>query len=132
MTLVKGSRENAVHSLINLWLKDKRKSCVYCSRTKFFEDCRDCGGIDPPLATNKEILAGFNQELEKIRDTRKNEYASNDKKDLRYAVSMPVGLYQFLSTAFKNMYGEDLFNDKYDINWFMKKFGKYFAIPEKI
>lgn len=131
MLLQKGSREDAIHALINAWLKDKRKSCVYCGRNSHFEDCSDCGGVNPPLGTNKDILQGFSQELRQIRETRKNKYASTGDKSIRYAVSMPAGLYLFLRTSFKHLYKEELFTKEHDINWFMRKFGKYFSVPQE-
>lgn len=127
-----GSREEAILALINLWLKDTKMSCVYCGKQDNFQDCQDCGGVEPPLGNNKQILKGFTEELNHIRSTRKNRFASTQDKSMRFGLSMPVGLYNFLIRSFRRMYNEDLFSEEYDINWFMKKFGKYFAVPEEI
>jgi hypothetical protein len=132
MQIKTGSKEDAVHALINLWLKDTRKSCAYCGRSRFFEDCGICEGKNPPLGTNAEILEGFYEELKEVRATRKNKFASNNSKDFRLGISMPIGLYQFLDKTFKEKYKVNLFDEKGDLNWFMKKFGKYFAIPEEV
>lgn len=69
--------------------------------------------------------------MQELRETRKNNFASNKDKTMRMAISMPAPLYFFLDKSFKMMYNEDLFNKEYDINWFMKHFGKYFAVPKE-
>lgn len=125
-----GNRDDAIRALINLWLKDKKLSCMYCSRNKYFEDCDTCHG-KPLLATNKDILEQFNIEMQELRQTRANKFAENKGGHMRMAVSMPSSLYAFLDTAMQSMYGEKLINDKYDLNWFMKNFGKYFQVPEE-
>lgn len=130
MLLQKGSREEAVHSLINLWLKDNDKSCMYCSRRNFYEDCDTCHG-KPLLGTNKEILKVFSAEMDALRSTRSNKHASTKDKSLRMAVSMPVALYQFLNTSMERLYGEKLITEEHNLNWFMKHFGKYFQVPEE-
>lgn len=131
MLIQVGEREKAIRVLINVWLRDQKMSCAYCGREKDFNRCEDCRGVDVPLATNKQILNGFTEELTTLRETRKNKYASTEKKDLRFALSMPVGLYNFLDRAFKRIYNESLFTKEYDVNWFLKKFGRYFGVPQE-
>lgn len=103
---------------------------MYCSKKKFFEDCHLCDG-KPLLGTNQEILTVFTAELKKIRDTRANKHSSSKDKSFRFAVSMPVALYNFLNTAMEKMYGEKLITEEYNINWFMKRFGRFFQVPEE-
>lgn len=134
MLLQKGQREDAIHALINLWLKDERKSCMYCSRYESdldkYHDCQTCQG-KPLLATNKEILKVFSAEMQQIRQTRMNKHGSTKDKSIRWGVSIPADLYRFLDSSFERMYGEHVITKEYDLNWFMKKFGKYFQIPEE-
>lgn len=128
MLLQKGSRENAIHALINTWLKDPTLSCAGCGKVYNGEACCD----QPFIATNADILKQFTKELNVIRYTRANKHASTKDKSLRFAVSMPQGLMLFLTNSFKAMYNEDLFNKEYTVSWFMKRFGKYFGVPEEI
>lgn len=130
MLLQKGEREKAIHALINLWLKDDKKSCMYCSRDKFYEDCKSCQG-NPLLATNQETLKVFSAELKELRNTRMNKHAATQDKSMRMSISMPVSLYTFLNNSMERLYGEKLITADYDINWFMKKFGKHFQVPEE-
>lgn len=128
MLLQKGSREDAIHALINLWLKDKRRFCGWCGQEYDGTVCCE----KPFIGTNTEILSQFNTQMMVDRQTRKNKYASNQDKTLRWKLSFPPGLLGFLTQAMKKMYGEELFNKEYDTTWFAKHFGKYFQVPEEI
>lgn len=130
MLLTKGSREDAIHSLINTWLKDQTKRCGWCGE-KYNPITYPCCE-QPFIATNLEIFEQFFEQIKFDRASRKNKFSSTDKKQIRWALSMPPGLLQYLIYAFKMQYDEDLFNDKYTLSWFTKKFKKYFAIPEVI
>lgn len=130
MLLQKGSREDAIHALINTWLADKTLSCGWCGRNYDPLDPMCCE--QPFIATNAEVLSVFNKQMMKDRESRKNDFASTDSKSMRWVLSFPPGLLEFLSKSFKKMYGEELFNKEYDMTWFSKKFGKYFAVPRKV
>ena len=130
MLVQKGSREDAIHALINTWLKDKTTSCRYCNKDSDYESCTECNG-KPLLLTNSESLEVFSQELQRLRETRANKYASDKGKNMRFCLSIPADLYSFLDNWFRQHYQERLLTDKYDIQWFMRKFGKYFGVPEE-
>lgn len=129
MSCATGSREDAIHSLINVWLKDNTLSCGWCGE-KFLatEPCCE----KPFIASNSEILRQFHKEIKERRDEQKNKYASNEDKNLRLTVSMPPSLFLFLEKAFERLYNEKLFSKEYDHNWFAKHFGKYFAVAQEI
>lgn len=130
MLIQKGSREDAIHALINTWLKDPTQVCGWCWRVYKPEHFPCCES--PFVSNNSEITKQFSRELQTIRETRRNKYASNKDKSMRWGLSFPYGLLQFLTKAFKDGYGEDLFNKEYDMIWFAKKFGKYFGVPEEL
>lgn len=129
MSCATGSREDAIHSLINFWLKDNTLSCGWCGEV--FDATIPCCE-QPFIATNAEILNQFNKEMAIRRDQQKNKYGSTDDKTLRIAISMPPSLMKFLECSFERLYNEKLFNKEYDTNWFAKKFGKYFAVCEVV
>lgn len=128
MLIQKGNREDAIHALINFWLKDPRKYCVTCGQP-YREGVPCCDRRI--IGTNVEALRIFTQEIREIRDTRKNKFASDKDKTMRLGASIPLGLYGFLEESMKRLYGESLLTDKYNIVWFNKKFGRYFAVPEE-
>lgn len=129
---MKGSREDAIRALINLWLKDNRMYCATCG--EMFKGVQCCD--NPVVGTNRAIFKQFNKEMKRIRQTRCNEHASISaggmKDTMRWKLSIPIGLLQFLEKSFTIVYGEKLFNRDYNTNWFAKKFGKYFQVPERI
>jgi hypothetical protein len=124
-----GSREDAIHALINVWLKDDTLSCGWCG-TKF--DATEPCCEQPFIASNADILRQFVKEIARQRDQQKNKYASTDDKSLRLAVSMPPSLLLFLERSFEKLYHEKLFSKEYDTTWFAKRFGKYFAVAKEI
>lgn len=131
MIIAKGAREDAIHALINVWLKDKTLVCGWCN-TNFKEGSPDPCCEQPFIGTNADIFRQFQAELAVTRGKQKNDFASTEKKDLRHVLSFPPGLMQYLTIGFYAMYGEELFNDQYDLIWFAKHFGKYFGVPQKL
>lgn len=127
--LQKGSREDAIHALINVWLKDPSRRCGNCG-----EDYMPGGYCcdQPFIATNSQILQQFSRELHIRREDQLNKYGSNKEKNLRVVVSLPVALHAFLEQAMKSQYGEKLFTKEYPPSWFAKKFYKYFAVPQEV
>lgn len=103
---------------------------MYCSKEDSYNTCDVCHG-NPLLGTNKEILKAFTAEISHLRDTRANKHASTQNKSMRMAVSIPLSLYQFLNNSMQRLYKEKLFTKEYNVDWFMRKFGKYFQIPQE-
>lgn len=128
MLIQKGSREDAIHSLINVWLKDPRKSCAWCG-SELMTQSYCCE--KPLYLTNADTLRQFLKEMQERRDEQKNKFASTDDKTLRLAISMPPGLMQFLEAALDSMYHEKLFTKEFGVTWFAKHF-KQFAIPREV
>jgi hypothetical protein len=129
--IVRGSREDAIRALINTWLKDPALRCGWCGveYNKLTHPCCE----QPFIGTNFDILKQFQDEMAISRNTRKNEFAATDKsKRMRWKLSFPPSLLEFLTITFKRMYNENLFNDKYGTTWFARKFRKYFTVPERI
>jgi len=130
MLLQKGSREDAIHALINVWLKDPSKYCGWCGTV--YEGSQEPCCEKPFIGDNAHIFKQFYRELVETRGEQKNSYASTDSKDLRFKLSFPPGLLEFLEKGFERMYGEKLFTKEYNTTWFAKRFYKYFGVPEKI
>lgn len=126
--LQKGTREDAIHALINTWLKDKTIRCANCQSRYDGSPCCD----SPFISTNAQALSQFNKEMMAIRQTRKNKWASLKDKSVRWKLSFPPGLIYFLEDAMMTLYKEELFNKEYDATWFARKFGKYFQVPEEL
>lgn len=131
MLITKGNREDAIHALINVWLKDKTRRCGWCGAVHKFPPTVPCCE-QPFIATNLEIMEQFHNELKRDRQTRLNEFASTKAKRLRWTLSFPPGLLQFLQLTFKVLYKEELFNNKYNLAWFARKFRRYFTVPERV
>jgi len=125
-----GSREDAIHALINIWLKDPRKKCGWCGA--FYNPLTFPCCEKPFIADNFEIMRQFYKELQDDKKLRKNEFASTKKKNLRWKLSFPPSLLFFLEHSFRALYNEKLFHDQYNTTWFAKRFRKAFAVPERI
>lgn len=130
MIIQKGSREDAIHALINTWLNDPTQHCGWCGEHFNPENYPCCE--KPFVANNKVIFAQFVKELKMDREQVSNKFASTKGNNLRWALKFPPGLLSFLEQSFMRMYQEQLFTKEYDINWFAKKFYKYFSIPKEI
>lgn len=124
----------AAEAWIKMWLKDNTKKCFNCNRPYSIEEfVANQGCCDMPLiGTNAQMLAQHKKEVEHMKSTRKNEYASTDSKSMRVQLSIPTDLYIFLDTMFKKNYDEKLFNNESEKIAFMKRFKKIFTIPEVI
>ena len=130
MLISKGSREDAIHALINVWLKDNRQYCAWCDEDfnpEFYPCCEQ-----PFIGDNARIMKQFNKELQLDREEARNKFASNADNSMRLTLKFPPRLLKFLETSFESMYGEKLFTKEYNINWFAKKFHKYFAVAKEI
>jgi hypothetical protein len=131
MDLTQNTREVQIRELINFWLRDTRKKCGWCGawyNPLFYPCCEQ-----PFIADNFEIMTQFYEELKTARASRKNTFASTGKDNkMRWKLSFPPSLLTFLTHAWREMYQEELFTDKYNTTWFAKHFRKAFAVPERI
>lgn len=136
--MAQGSREDAIRSIINFWLKDPQLSCGHCGANVSAEHLvvlpngqlgyQCCENVC--IGDNKAHFEQFQRELREVRETRKNKFASNDKKNMRLALQFPPGLLLFLEKSMKKLYKEELFNDNHDVAWFSRKFKREFSVPE--
>ena len=63
MLIQRGSREDAIHALINTWLNDNTQHCGWCGESfdpRFYPCCEK-----PFVANNKIIFAQFVKELKR-------------------------------------------------------------------
>lgn len=134
MLITKGSREDAIHALINMWLKDPKMYCGWCGQDflpppqgEMWTKCCE----QPFIGKNYDIMAQFLKELKNIRESRKNKFASTDNKTSRWKLSFPPGLLDFLKVSFYGLYGEELLTKEYGTTWFAKKF-RQFTVPEEV
>lgn len=114
---------------INTWLKDKTKYCNNCNTTyskSTFPCCKN-----PQLGNNMFHTKAVIDQNKEIRQTRRNQYASDEGKNLRWGISLPPRLYGDLRKYFKNECNEKLFRDDKDVKNFMKNFPQ-FRIPKKM
>ena len=133
MLLQRGSREDAIHALINTWLKDGTRWCLNCETafdpvvTRF--NCCD----KPYFTTNQLVFKRHVEEMKEIRDAQKNKFGSTgNDTGMRYLLRFPPGLLQFLENSMRQLYKEKLFNEEYDQKWFARKFYKYFCVAKEI
>ena len=130
MLIQRGAREDAIHALINTWLNDKTQHCGWCGAR--FDPAEYPCCEKPFIANNKIIFAQFYRELQEDRDMTNNKFASTKGNNMRWTLKFPPGLLSFLEQSFYRLYDEPLFTKEYDINWFARKFYKYFSVPKEI
>ena len=122
-----GNRKEAVHALINTWLRLPTKSCASCGAEYDGLTCCEF----PVICTNYTAMKQFLKELREFKASRLNVHASNKDKTMRLGVSLPANLYYFLDCAMQRLYQEKLFTEKYTNQWFAKNFPQ-FQVPERL
>lgn len=134
MLIQRGTREDAIHSLMNIWLKMPDRWCLNCNQP-FDEVSRRFGCCDQPyMTTNALVFKHFLADMAQTRELQKNDFASTGDTNtkMRHLLRFPPTLLQFLDAAMMRLYEERLFTKEYDQIWFAKKFGKYFCVANKI
>lgn len=119
----------AIRAFINVWLRDETKYCNHCGQD-FIPDGVACCE-NPQYGTNKEYMVALIKQNRLRQETRKNEFASDDKKTLRLGVSILPRLLEDLETYCETTMKEKLWKDNKELNVFMKRF-PCFTIPKKI
>jgi hypothetical protein len=135
MLLQTKDKIEAIQSFINTWLKDKAVYCNNCG-LPFIDIKKADGSWDaccetPQLGRNVDFAVAILKQNKMIRQTRKNETASNDDKTMRWGVSMPPMLYQDLESYFQKNYKEKLFKDNKELHTFMKRLPQ-FCVAERV
>ena len=129
MIIKTDKRDEAIHAIINVWLKDKTPYCNNCNENypgEYFPCCEN-----PQVGRNMDHCRGLINQNKEFQKTRLNSYASTADKTLRWGASLPPRLYLYLNSYCKENGEDGLFNEKYDVIWFAKKFPQ-FAIPERL
>ena len=118
----------AARAILNTILKDTRKYCNWCGSTYDPNDFPCCD--NPQVGSHIDHLHGLIKQNREIRETRKNDFASTDNKTMRWAVSLPAGLFREWERCFKNSQKKKLL-EAGDLPKFMKEFPQ-FCIPKKM
>lgn len=122
-------RAEALHAVINMWLKDPTKYCNNCNQD-YMDDWEHCCE-DPFITNNANVTSLIIKQNKEFQKSRGNAFASTQSKDLRWGLSMPQRLLQYLENYVRTNGEKSLFNEKYNVNWFCRKFPQ-FSIPERI
>ena len=99
--------------------------------------CKNCGAEiwqcceNPQIGTNKDHTYALIKQNKEIVKVARNEFASNEGKNMRFGLSLPPRLFQDLNKYFQTTYEKKLFNTKEELREFMKRFPA-FKIAEKI
>lgn len=120
----------AVHAVINKWLKDPRVYCNNCAND-YVPSLGVCCN-DPHIGTNWDFCKQLLDQIKGIKQTRSNDFATNDTKTMRWGVSLPPDLMHTLDQYMKDHgHKKGLFEEVGDLNKFMRKFPQ-FAVPKKV
>lgn len=131
MLIKTGDKQKAFQAVINTWLKDPTTYCNNCGKT--FDRMKDnpkCCDL-PHIGKNIDHCRGVIKQNRELRRTRGNSLAATDNKNIRWGVSMPIGLLYTLDNYKKSLGMPGLFKEEGELTWFMKKFNA-FSIPERI
>ena len=131
MLIKVNNKWEAVHAVINTWLKDQRKYCNNCGATYQPELGQCCN--DPAIGTNFDVMVALKRQNQATRDTRANDHAAmTEHGQMRWGVSIPPDLMMTLDNYMKaHGHKRGLFEDVSDLNKFMRKF-PIFAIAKKV
>lgn len=119
------NKMDAIRAYINTWLKDPRWYCNSCGHNFGYREtpkppftCCE----EPQVGRNIDHTRGIIKQNAEIRKTRKNDYGSNAKKNLRFGISLPPTLLRDLEKYFATHYQEKLFENKDELHKFMREF----------
>lgn len=120
----------ALHAVINKWLKDPTKYCNTCGKVYFPETGVCCE--DPQICTNWEVCLAIKEQNRLHRESLANDFgAVKETKQMRWGVSIPPSLYHTLTGYMKQHGHKSVFEEKSDLNKFMRKF-PIFTIAKKV
>lgn len=120
----------ALHAVINKWLKDQTRYCNNCGKD-FYPEIGACCD-DPQIGTNWDFCMAIKEQNKRHRDALSNDLATlGGKKNMRWGVSIPPDLYHTLNNYMKQHGHKGVFEEKSDLNKFMRKF-PIFTIAKKI
>lgn len=124
-------KSDCYRAFINYWLKDHRYYCNNCFATHDAANSQVKCCEDPQIGRNIDHTRGLIMQNKRLKETRKNEYASNDKRNLRMTVSLPPQLFLDLQKYMRNNYQCEVFDNQSELYDFMREFPA-FSIPNRV
>jgi len=128
MLVITTNKWDAVHAFINTWLKDPRWYCNNCGKNYGYGEipkppytCCD----EPQVGRNIDHTKAVIKQNKEIQESRKNDFASDEKKTLRWGISLPPALLRELEKYFREQYQIKLFENKEELYQFMRKFPQF-------
>jgi hypothetical protein len=123
-------KETALRAFIYEWMKDETQYCNYCGMIydKRFatEQCCD----KPHIGTNLTFLYLLIQENKLIRESRRNRFASNKDKTMRWGIAITPRLLHDLEEYSISTLKEPLWKDKAEMDDFMRSFPEFRTCQE--
>lgn len=120
MLIKVNNKEEAFRSVINMWLSDKRSYCNVCGKSNDSEKPSICCE-NPQVGTNRDHCYALIKQNKEIIKSRLNDFSSNQSNTMRWGLSLPPTLYQFLK-KYCDMHNHNFLKSSEELNWFMKKF----------
>ena len=127
-------KETAIKAFIAEWVKDTTEYCNSCGNIYMKapegvvpEACCPT----PHIGTNLIFLWMLIQENKALRESRRNVFASNKDKSMRWGLSITPRLMHDLEEYSINTLKEPLLKDTDEMNDFMRSFPE-FAVCEKV
>ena len=115
-------RLDVIEALINTWLKDGSVYCNNCD-LPYIPSMMPCCE-DPQIGTNIQHTRVLIIENELKRSHLKKDSGANQTNTMRFSLSLPPRLYQFIANYFAG-YGEKFPKDKRELHRLMKRFKKF-------
>lgn len=121
-------KETAIRAFITEWVKDSTPYCNNCGNiyVKAPEGCVEepcCEKMQ--IGTNLIFLHGLIKENKLIRESRRNQFASNKDKTMRWGISITPRLLHDLEEYSIRHLKEPLLKDKNEMDGFMRSFPQF-------
>ena len=127
-------KETAIRAFLHEWIKDPTEYCNYCGNiyVKAPEGVvPDLCCPTPHIGTNLVFLWMLIQENKALKESRRNVFASNADKSMRWGISITPRLMHDLEEYSINTLKEPLFKDTGEMNDFMNSFPE-FRVCERV
>lgn len=122
------SKETALRAFLYEWMKDETKYCNYCGTVDVDQPegiAKEMCCDKPHIGTNLTFLYLLIHENKIIRESRKNKFASNEEKNLRWGLSLTPRLMHDLEDYCINTLKEPFLRDKNEMDSFMRSFPEF-------
>jgi len=118
------NKMDCIKAFINMWIKDPTWYCNTCGSRYGVEQPKPpftcCE--EPQIGRNIDHTKGVIEQNKKIRETRNNDFGSNNAKTIRWGVSLPPALLADLERYFRKHYDMKLFETPEEMQQFARKF----------